>query len=475
MRDGVTDAMGDTSGVIGLELASILGALSHGLDLVEGQPLGHSVRCCYIGMRIGDVIGLSPAELSDLFYTVLLKDLGCSSNAARICQLYLTDDRIFKRDVKTINTASLTQAVRFILNHTGLKAGLLERFQAIVSTSLRTNAIANELIETRCHQGADIAKRMRFSDEVADGIRNLDEHWSGTGQPRGRAGADIPIASRIALLAQVVDVFHTTGGRTTSVREVLLRSGTWLDPELVQYFVLLSRDEKFWTDLGSPDLEGLVYGLDPARRQVVVEEDYLDDIAAGFAQVVDAKSPYTNGHSERVTLYTDAIASELGLDPYHRRWLRRAALLHDIGKLSISNLVLDKKGPLDDAEWSEMRQHPAHSARIVARVPAFEQLVPVVEGHHERLDGKGYPRGLSGTEISLETRIVTVADIFDALTSDRPYRAAVSVPDALVAMAATVGTAIDGECYEALRRALVRMARRTPAAEAASVAASSGS
>jgi response regulator RpfG family c-di-GMP phosphodiesterase len=190
-----------------ITLSELLGALSHALDLTEGQPAGHCVRCSRIGVAIGREIGLSEDEIAELYYALLLKDLGCSSNAARICELYLTDDLSFKGDFKFID-GSLPQALRFVLGHTGLKAGLAERFRAIVNIFQNGGEIARELVETRCHRGADIARKMRFSDAVADGIRNLDEHFDGGGKPLGLSGHAIPLYSRIALLAQVIDVFH---------------------------------------------------------------------------------------------------------------------------------------------------------------------------------------------------------------------------------------------------------------------------
>ena len=188
-----------------------------------------------------------------------------------------------------------------------------------------------------------------------------------------------------------------------------------------------------------------------------IDEDYLDDIAAAFAQVVDSKSPYTSGHSERVTLFTDMIAEQLEFSAEQRRWLKRAALLHDIGKLGVSNAILDKPGKLDDAEWEIMRMHSAHSEAILSRIGAFSELAPIAGAHHERLDGKGYPRGLSGDQICLETRIITTADIFDALTAERPYRAAMPITKALAIMSGMVGTQIDADCFAALTRALGRI------------------
>jgi HD-GYP domain-containing protein (c-di-GMP phosphodiesterase class II) len=235
------------------------------------------------------------------------------------------------------------------------------------------------------------------------------------------------------------------------------RSGTWFDPQLVEAFSRIAARAEFWDQLGAPDVQRRIFALEPARHKTPVDEEYLDDIAAAFAQVIDSKSPFTSGHSERVTLFTDMVAEELGVPLDRRRWLKRAALLHDIGKLGVSNAILDKAGKLDDAEWAAMKMHAAHSETILSRIAAFRDLAAVAGAHHERLDGKGYPLGLQGDAITLETRIITTADIFDALTADRPYRAAMPVSKALAIMSEMEGTAVDPDCLQALRRALRRV------------------
>ena len=376
-----------------IRLAELLGALSHALDMVEGQPAGHCVRCCWIGIHIGREIGLSEKQIWELYYTLLLKDLGCSSNAARICRLFLTDDLTFKHDAKTID-GSLPQALRFVLSHTGLKAGLADRFRTLVSVFIKSGEIARELIETRCQRGAEIARKMRFSEAVAQGIQNLDEHWDGGGQPLNLRGDAIPIYAQIALLAQVIDVFQIANGVEAATLAVAERSGTWFDPQLVAAFERVAQRADFWDMLRSPQLQQAIFALEPAQQSSMVDEDYLDDISAAFAQVVDSKSPYTSGHSERVTIFTDLIAEQIGLSADRRRWLKRAALLHDIGKLGVSNSVLDKPGKLDPDEWKAMQQHAAYTETILSRIAAFGDLASIAGAHHERFDGKGYPHGL---------------------------------------------------------------------------------
>jgi HD-GYP domain-containing protein (c-di-GMP phosphodiesterase class II) len=411
----------------GLTLSELIGALSHALDITEGQPEGHCVRCCWIGMHIGRAMGLSDEELWELYYTLLLKDLGCSSNAARICELYMTDDLSFKRDFKAVN-GSLPKVLKFVIGHTGLGAGLTDRFKAMANIFQNGDSIAQELIQTRCTRGADIARQLRFSEAVAMGIHGLDEHWNGGGRPGQLKGEAIPVFSRIALLAQVVDVFNVSDGVDAACWEVEDRCGSWFDPAVVSAFRRCSEVPEFWERLSAPGLDKAVFALEPGRFVVPLDEDYLDEIAEAFGQVVDSKSPY------------------------RRRWLRRAALLHDMGKLGVSNAILDKPGKLDTEEWASVQRHAVYTESILSRIDAFSELAAVSGAHHERLDGKGYPRGIGAELISLETRIITTADIFDAITAERPYRGAVPVDKTLEIMGAEVGKAIDARCFEALQR-----------------------
>ncbi|MFQ2363960.1 HD-GYP domain-containing protein [Aeromonas dhakensis] len=435
--------------VNGLRLAELIGSLSHALDMTEGQPRGHCIRCCWIGSRLAERLALDARQRHDLYYMLLLKDLGCSSNAARICELYLTDDLHFKRDFKLVD-GSLSDVVNFVLGHTGLQADLLGRFRSLFHIFRNGDQIANELIQTRCHRGADIARQLRFSEEVATGILSLDEHWNGKGRPLQLVGDAIPLFSRIALLCQVVDVFHAAAGPDAVLKELRERSGSWFDPQLVSEFEALA-DGDFWQGLADPKLTEWVFVHPAGQSEVALDEDYLDEIAAAFGQVVDSKSPYTAGHSGRVALYTDILATQMGLSEQRRRWLKRGALLHDVGKLGVSNAILDKPGKLDAQEWAAVQMHAAYTEEILSRISAFEELAQVAGAHHERLDGKGYPKGLKGDEIALETRIITTADIFDAITAKRPYRGAIPVPQALEMMAENLGTAIDPDCFAALQ------------------------
>ena len=462
--DGVSPALGRTcdrqapaprapapASANGPRLGELLGSLSHALDMSTGQPAGHCLRSCWIGQQVGRAIGLSIAELRELYYATLLKDAGCSSNAARLCELFLTDDLSFKRDRGTAGTG-LPSLLNFAVRHTGAKAGLAERLRALVNVVQNGGEIHRELIEARCSRGAQVARQLRFGDDVADAIQSLDEHWDGSGQPQGLGGKEIPLYSRIVLLAQAVDLFHAGSGPQAAREAVARRSGGWFDPRIADAFAVLARDPEFWRQLASDDLEQRVLEMDPAQQPQPVDEDHLDDIALAFGEIADAKSPFTAGHSARVALIADQVSEQLGLAGPERRWLRRGALLHDLGKLGVSNQILDKPGKLDPWEWAAMQRHALHTERILGRIGTFGVLARVAGAHHEKLDGSGYPRGLDARHIRLETRIITVADVFDALTADRPHRRAMPTAQALQVMRQGLGTSIDGDCFAALER-----------------------
>ena len=203
------------------------------------------------------------------------------------------------------------------------------------------------------------------------------------------------------------------------------------------------------------------------------DEERLDRVAEAFALIVDAKSPYTWRHSEGVAMIAVAVGDVLGLSPNELRDLRRAGLLHDIGKLGVSNLILDKPGKLDEQEWVQMRRHPALTVNILEHVGAFRGLAATAGAHHERLDGGGYHLGLTGDQLNRDARILAVADVYEALTAERPYRAALPPDQVRAIMRRDGGRALCLEALSALEasQALGVLSLATPATAAARPAA----
>ncbi|MDX6504313.1 MAG: hypothetical protein QOE29_1438 [Gaiellaceae bacterium] len=433
-----------------LRLSEVLGALSYALDITEGQPLGHSVRTCLIGMRLAEELGLPDEERSALFYALLLKDLGCSSNAAKVTALFGTDDIAAKRALKVVDWSRYASAGAYAFRNVGRDAWLTN----VLRVARAGPDGARELTQIRCDRGAEIAYMLELPDGAAEAIRCLDEHWDGGGNPAGIRGEAIPLLARILGLAQTVDVFFTAQGLPAALKMARRRSGRWFDPGLVQILLQLRDDAPFWAAVSGSQTDEQVSLAEPHDQVLVADDDRLDRIAEGFARVIDAKSPYTFRHSSRVAEIAVSIGAELGFDALELRDLRRAALLHDIGKLGVSNTILDKPGKLTDEEFGRIKRHPAYTERILGRIGEFAELNAVAAAHHEKLDGSGYHRGLGRDDLSLPARALAVADIYEAMTAHRPYRDAMTAEQALGLIGRDVPHALCAESFAALERAL---------------------
>jgi HD-GYP domain-containing protein (c-di-GMP phosphodiesterase class II) len=431
--------------VMQVPLSRVVAAMSYALDLTEGEPAGHTVRACKIGMRLAEEIGLDAAQRSRLFYALLLKDAGCSANSAKLAALFGADDQAAKRSSKRVNWSGRVPALVWSLRTVAPRGSLRargSRLRAIAAEGEVTRA----LMRARCERGAEIALLLGFEPGTAEAVRALDEHWDGGGQPRGLRGEEIPLLGRILCLAQTAEIFHAAAGLRGAWRVAAARRGGWFDPSLVDAFGAVCADRAFWASLGDDD----VSAWEPADRLLVADAARLDQIAVAFAGVVDAKSPWTYRHSDRACVITLAMAGALDADDQLMRDLRRAALLHDIGKLALSNRILDKPAALTGSERAQIREHPLVTERVLRRVPGCEHLAPMAGAHHERLDGSGYPRGLSAADLTTPMRLLALADVYEALTADRPYRAALSSDDALAVIRADVPERFDPESFALL-------------------------
>jgi putative nucleotidyltransferase with HDIG domain len=437
-----------------VRLSDVLSGLSHALDLTEGSRAGHSIRTCLIGMRLANVIGLTAEEKSHLFYALLMKDLGCSSNAARFAALFGADDHALKSSLKTVDWPVALESFRWVASSVKPGASWLSRVWQFLAVMARGPKGARDVVLTRCERGADIARLLGLADPTASAIRALDEHWNGKGQPYGLKGETIPRLARILGLAQTVEIFATSFGVPQAFDMARTRRGRWFEPDLVDALVSTRNDGQFWHRLGDGHDVHRLRAFEPDDRVLAATEDRLDVIAEAFAKVIDAKSPWTYRHSAGVAEITVAIAQRMGLGAENIRELRRAALLHDIGKLGVSNLILDKPGKLTDDEFAVIRRHPAHTAEVLQYATVFSRLVEVAASHHERLDGRGYHRGKAANDLSLTARIVCVADICDALRASRPYRAGLPTERVLEIMMRDAGTGLDPDCLHALTQVL---------------------
>jgi putative nucleotidyltransferase with HDIG domain len=437
--------MGAAPGPARIRLSQVIAGLSYALDLTEGEPPGHAERSCVIGMRIADELGLDAATRSHLFYALLMKDAGCSANSAKMAALFGADDHEAKRTAKRSNWSrgfpAFVWSLRIVAPEGSFRARAA-RLRAIKDEG----QVTRSLMLARCDRGAEIALLLGLDPQTAEAIRALDEHWDGNGQPLGLRGEEIPLLARIVCLAQTAEIFHGEGGPGAACAVATRRSGEWFDPELVAALRACRHDASFWASLADAN----VSAWEPEDRMLTADEAHLDRIAMAFAGVIDVKSPWTFRHSDLVAMLAVRVATALGFDQAEVTDLRRAAMLHDIGKLAISNRILDKPGPLTDGEVAHVRQHPLITARILERIPGFAHLASLAAAHHERLDGSGYPYGVRGEHLTTPMRVLAVADVFEALTSARPYRPPMDAEAALALLRDDARSRLDGDAVAAL-------------------------
>lgn len=446
-------------------LGEILSALSFALDITEGAHPGHSVRACILGMRLGKQIGLSDAALADLYYALLLKDIGCSSNSARMADAFAADDQVVKQHFKFIDREKLgkpnREALTFVWNNVAPTAGVWDRIRQTVRMIRRPGNLTAEVIEARCERGAVILHKLGMSIDTCAAVYSLDEHWNGNGLPDHLVAQDIPLLARICAVAQHLDLFCSEFGPARAMDTLAERSGTWYDPDLVCAAESLHQEGVLWAqclpESDPEEQQAAVLALDPGSSTALAPRD-IDLICSGFADVVDAKSPFTYRHAVATTEASVLISNALGLAPDRVDVVRRAALLHDIGMLGIPNTILDKPGPLTAEEWTSIHRHPLLSQEILSRVRAFSEIAALAGQHHEKLDGSGYPFHLSAPQLSIESRILTVADVFSALMESRSYRPDFTPAEIQQQLALEVPHRLDPECFDAIVSVLDQLA-----------------
>lgn len=434
-----------------VRLSEVVSALSVALDITEGQPRGHAVRTCWIGMRLGELIGLDEAQRSALFYALLLKDLGCSNNASKMCYLFGADDIGAKCDFKLRDCDRAWERLKYIARNVAPDGSLLHKSKHLIHLGRHGPGEASALISLRCERGSNIARIFGLPEETAQAIHSLDEHWDGRGHPGGLRGEQIPLLGRILCLAQTVEVFAARDGVDAAIEMAVKRRGRWFDPSLVRALQTLRRDAAFWDTLKNNEIAARLGAIEPSDRVMLADDGILDRICWGFAQVVDAKSPWTYRHSEGVSQIAVGIGQAQGFTLDELCDLRRVGLLHDIGKLGVSNLILDKPGRLNDTERASIQRHPAYSQEILQHVPCLGRLADLAATHHERMDGCGYYRGIGREGLSRSARALVVADIFEALSADRPYRETMTRERVLGILDEQSGEGVCPEAVAALR------------------------
>ena len=274
-------------------------------------------------MRLAEQIGMGEEQRSALFYALLLKDAGCSSNAARLSSLFAADDQATKRAMKVTDWSRSGPLALYTWRAVAAGGGPVAKARQMRRLT-QEDEVTREVIGTRCERGAEIARMLELPEGTADAIRALDEHWDGAGQPFGLRGEEIPLLARILCLAQTLEVFVRTFGLPGALAMALKRRGRWFDPALVDALLSVRDDRAFWGPLEDPRAVPPVALWEPADRVLTAGDDRLDRVADAFARVIDAKSPFTARHSAEVARWAVATGAVMGVPPDGLRDLRRA-------------------------------------------------------------------------------------------------------------------------------------------------------
>ncbi len=398
-----------------LRLADRLAALSLTTDLAMGQPPEKAIRAAVVGTEIARHMRLPEAEVADVYYTTLLKHLGCTATSHE--EVYLSGpDDLGIRVVAERTDVSRPRELVDLLRTTGRGAGLARpRYVArTIGGGKKANATIMRAI---CEVATQMADRLGLGDAVGRALFASLERWDGKGDPRKLSGEDIPFPARIAEPATQAVIFHRLGGIDAALAMVERRAGGWFDPAVAEAFRAVGPRVLDRLDREDPWPEVLDAEPHPVRR---MPADRLETVAEAFGDMVDLKTPFTLGHSSGTAELATGAAERMGMPD--TRSVRMAALLHDLGRTGVGAGVWEKPGPLSTSEWEQVRLHAYQTERILSRSTVLEPLARIAGMHHERQDGSGYHHGASAGELPAEARLLAVADAFQAMTQDRPHR-----------------------------------------------------
>jgi HD-GYP domain-containing protein (c-di-GMP phosphodiesterase class II)/DNA-binding CsgD family transcriptional regulator len=400
----------------GLRLAEMLAALSLATDLGMGQPLEQALRTCLIALGLGERLGLRD-EQGEVYYVALLRFLGCTADAHEWAEMAGGDDIALRAAIAPVLAGTPGEFASAVMPRVGAGSGPVRRARLVVGMMREGRRRAREGVRAHCELAEGLAGRLGLPGGVRAGLGAAFEQWNGTGFPVGLAGEAIPLSARVVFLARDVEVLHRQGGLERVRRAVRDRRGAAYDPAVAE--ALLSDAAGILDAAGTASPWDEVLRQEPQPRPWV-PEGRLDSVLSVFADFIDLKSPFTAGHSRAVA----ALAAGAGGDDAAA--LRRAGLVHDLGRAAVPNGIWDKPGPLTDGEWERVRLHPYYSERIVSRVGGLADLAVPAGMHHERLDGSGYHRGSARGEIGARARILAAADAYQAMTQPRPHRPALA-------------------------------------------------
>jgi HD-GYP domain-containing protein (c-di-GMP phosphodiesterase class II) len=401
----------------GVEVRSgeLFAALSLALDLGTGEPFEHALRTCLIGLELADRLDLGAEERRDVYHLSLLHSIGCTADSPEAAARY-GDDIGVRSQAAPVDMARKPQVAGFIWRATGKSP---RRFSVVMAAGPKGAAKG---LRAHCEVGERLAAMLSLPGSVQRALWFTFERYDGKGFPRGIGGEEIPLAARVMHVARDLHVLAVRHGAPRAEASVAERSGGAYDPPIARAargVLAALPDESVWDTVAHAPEGGAPLRADALERACLA--------AAYFA---DLKSTYTLEHSTGVAELAEAAAWRLGMATPEVSALRQAALLHDLGRVGVSSAIWDRAGKLTDSEWERVRLHPYFTQRALARADGLRTLVRVAAGHHERLDGSGYPSGADGGQLSMPARVLAAADSFHAMREERAHRPALDAPRA---------------------------------------------
>ncbi len=401
--------------------AEVVAALSLALDLGLGQPMEHMLRSSIIACRVADLLGLGARRHGVVYYGDLLAWIGCHADSFEVSALF-GDDIGYRAATYEVDLAGLP-LLRLLLGHVAGDQPPVRRTMSRAAFMVTARAQMTEVIQSHYVSAGILADRLNLGPEVRTALGYTFERWDGAGLPDGAAGDDIPVEMRVVHVADVAEIFLREQGVDAAVGMVRRRSGTQFDPAVADAFVQAAPGLLRDLPAGDAWLAALHEAPD---RDVTLSPVELDDLLLAIADFADLRSPYRHGHSRRVADLAASAALHYGLPETEAGVVRRAAWVHDIGRLGVSSAVWTKPHPLTVTERERVHLYPHLTQRIISRVPGLQSVAALAGLHRERLDGSGYPKGVDGSFLSASARILAAADAYQSLTEPRGFREALS-------------------------------------------------
>jgi HD-GYP domain-containing protein (c-di-GMP phosphodiesterase class II) len=405
-----------------LRLAEAAGVLCLATDLAMGQPLEHGLRTAMLALRTAQEMGLPEEDQVAVYYTGLLHFAGCTAES-EIDARFFGDEMAARPQMLTVAHGSRLELVVTAMRTAHPASAPLARAAKMARAAFGGIAEFRKWASSHCDVARLLGARMGLPGQVQDALRHLYERWDGNGMPGDLRGTRIPLPVRVMQVGEDADVAYQHGGIPLASRVLARRAGSGLDPEPVQAFLALG--DAAYKGLDAPSIWDDVMAAEPGP-QPVVDEARLDDCLSAVGDFADLKSMWTAGHSRGVADLAGRAAGLAGLGAAEVVTLRRAALVHDIGRVAVPVGVWAKPGPLTRDEQEQVRLHAYHTERVLQVCPALRPLARLAGSHGERSDGSGYHRGSRADELPAAAWLLAAADCYHAMREPRAHRPALS-------------------------------------------------